>query len=54
LQKGCRCRHIALISGCWSEAELGRAKELRVKVFAKPFRAREVDAWLAGVEHATA
>ncbi len=50
LKKGCKCKHIALISGAWSEENVTRAKQLPVKTIAKPFRADEINAWLDEVE----
>jgi CheY-like chemotaxis protein len=50
LKKGCKCRHIALISGAWSQSNLSRAKQLRVKVMAKPVYAKDINDWLDEVE----
>ena len=44
--KGCRCQHIALMSGGWTDAERRRARELGCKVFAKPFHLGDIYAWL--------
>ncbi len=48
--KGCHCRHIALMSGSWSESDIARAGALSCKLFIKPFRVSEVAAWLTQVE----
>ena len=46
LGNGCRCRHLALMSGGWSEGEVARAATLGCKVFSKPFHISEVSEWL--------
>jgi DNA-binding response OmpR family regulator len=46
LKKGCKCKHIAVISGRWTEESLNRARKLGVRIIAKPFRANDIDAWL--------
>jgi DNA-binding response OmpR family regulator len=50
LGKGCRCRHIALMSGAWSDSDIARAAELGCKLFAKPFHIGQITAWLEQVE----
>jgi CheY-like chemotaxis protein len=50
LKKGCKCKHMALISGNRSDAELTRARQLPVKIFTKPVRITEINAWLDEVE----
>ena len=50
IRKGCRCKHIALISGAWLEPDLSRARELGCKVLEKPFSPSEITEWLEEVE----
>lgn len=50
MQKGCQCRHMALMSGDYSLEEIERAKELGLKFFKKPFDIADVFAWLDKVE----
>lgn len=51
LQHGCKCPHIALISGSASEADFDRARQLGVKTFTKPLHIKEFENWLDGVEN---
>jgi CheY-like chemotaxis protein len=46
LGKGCRVRHIALMSGNWSTSDLKKAAELGCKTFTKPFDIDEFMHWL--------
>ncbi len=48
--KGCLCKHIALISGGWSNESLLRAGKLGCKVFEKPFSIDQLTAWLDEIE----
>jgi DNA-binding response OmpR family regulator len=48
-RRGCTCRHIAMISGDWSDANLAKARECGARVFAKPFGLRELESWLTQV-----
>jgi len=48
--KGCVVRHIALMSGEWSDADETRAARLGCQLFCKPVTMAEIDAWLAKVE----
>ena len=50
LAKGCKCRHIALISGGWTEAEQQRARQLGCQVFSKPVAMSAINQWLDSVE----
>jgi DNA-binding response OmpR family regulator len=54
LVKGCHCRHIALMSGAWSDHDIARARELGCKLFTKPFHISEIMEWLAQVERTLA
>lgn len=51
LRKGCKCRHIALISGAWSEADMKRALQFPAKIFAKPCSATDISRWIETVEN---
>lgn len=46
-EKGCRCPHIALVSGAWTERDIKRANALGCKLFAKPFHMSQITAWLS-------
>jgi CheY-like chemotaxis protein len=50
IQKGCRQRHFALMSGNFSEADQARAKRLNCKLFPKPLDIAQLTAWLEEVE----
>jgi len=51
LAKGCNCRHLALMSGNFSNEDEKKAKELGLKFFKKPFELSEVFEWLDKIEH---
>jgi DNA-binding response OmpR family regulator len=46
LKKGCKCAHIALISGSWVEADIRWAEQAGCKVFHKPFTLAALHDWL--------
>jgi len=48
--KGCGCRHIALMFGDWEKQDMDRAREMGHKVFHKPFEISELNDWLSEVE----
>ena len=50
LGKGCLCRHIALMSGAWTDRDVARASDLGCKIFAKPFHISQIIEWLDQVE----
>jgi len=52
LEKGCRCRHMALMSGDLTEADSERAAARGIKLFNKPFMIDVVDEWIRSVEAA--
>jgi DNA-binding response OmpR family regulator len=54
IQKGCRQRHFALMSGNFSDHDLTRGSELRCKLFTKPLDMDEVKNWIEGVERSIA
>ena len=45
INKGCRCNHMALMSGDIGRDDYERAKKLGIQIFKKPFTIREVEAW---------
>ena len=49
-KKNCKCQHIALMSGGWTEKDLQRAHELGCKTLSKPFRINEFLEWLDEIE----
>jgi CheY-like chemotaxis protein len=51
-KKSCKCNHVALISGHWSEENIRRAKQLPVRIMEKPVSADQINAWLDEVEEA--
>ena len=46
VKKGCKVKHIALMSGGWSASYLHQANALGCKTFSKPFDLRELKKWL--------
>jgi hypothetical protein len=46
IQKGCKCKNMALMSGNFSEEDIIRAEAMGLKLFKKPFRIEEVDRWV--------
>lgn len=53
IQKGCRQRHFALMSGNFSEADQVRARRLNCRLFSKPLDIAQLTAWVEEVERAT-
>ncbi len=51
LAKRCNCRHLALMSGDFSNEDEEKAKELGLKFFKKPIELPEVFEWLDKIEH---
>lgn len=50
INKGCKCQHIALMSGDFSEEYISKAESLGIKIFKKPFKMTEITDWLDQVE----
>ena len=50
LQKGCRQRHFALISGSFSDADLTRGSQLGCRLFSKPLDMEQITAWIEDLE----
>ncbi len=50
IKKGCRCKHIALMSGAFTDESVSKAKSLGIKIFKKPFKITEIINWLDQVE----
>ncbi len=50
IQKGCRQRHIALMSGNFSEDDLARATRLGCTLFTKPLSMAALTAWVEEIE----
>jgi DNA-binding response OmpR family regulator len=48
---GCKCRHIAVMSGDWQDRYVLNASQMGVRVFEKPFSIREFVGWLGTVEN---
>lgn len=51
LKKGCRCRHIALMSGAWQKFDMENASALGLKCFEKPLDFRQITEWLKHVSN---
>jgi len=49
-KKNCKCQHVVLMSGNWTEQDLLRAHELGCKTFTKPFPFQEFYDYLDKVE----
>jgi CheY-like chemotaxis protein len=49
-KKNCKCQHVALMSGSWTEQDLLRAQQLGCKTFPKPLPFQEFCEWLDEVE----
>lgn len=52
LQHGCKCRHIALITGSGSKKDFDHAQRLGIKTFLKPLEVKELLDWLTEAETA--
>ena len=50
IKKGCRVKHLALMSGDLTEPDSDRAKALGIKLFEKPFKLTELGDWVEMVE----
>jgi CheY-like chemotaxis protein len=50
IKKGCRCSHIALMSGSFIKEHFDRADALGITIFSKPFRLSEIEHWLDQIE----
>ena len=50
MQKGCHCRHLALMSGDYTSDDMQRVSELGLKFFQKPFDIADVFDWLDQIE----
>lgn len=50
LDKGCKCKHIALMSGAFTDEDLAKAKSLGLTIFVKPFRFKELLDWVSQIE----
>ena len=46
LQKGCKAKYRALMSGDWTDSDLKYARELGCHIFHKPFNIEEMLEWL--------
>ena len=49
-EKGCRCQHIALMSGAWTEQDISSANQIGVKLFKKPFELKQLIEWFEEIE----
>ena len=46
LNKGCKVKHMALMSGAWSNSDLERAEQLGCHTFHKPIRLNDLEQFL--------
>ncbi len=46
ISKGCKCKHLALMSGAFTDEEVLKAESLEIKLFKKPFKLMELNDWL--------
>jgi len=50
IKKGCKCKHIGLMSGYFIDEYVSKANLLGLKIFKKPFHLSELTSWLEQVE----
>jgi DNA-binding NtrC family response regulator len=50
IQKGCKVKNLALMSGAWTVSELQYAQKLGCQTFHKPFTLDEINAWIDDCE----
>ena len=50
INKGCRCNHIALMSGAFTNEHIVKAKSLGITIFKKPFQLADINNWLDRIE----
>ena len=50
VKKGCKCKHIALMSGDFTDEDISKSKTLGIKIFRKPFQLSEIINWLNQIE----
>ena len=50
IEKGCKCKNIALMSGRFTMADFAKAKTLGLTLFPKPFSLAEIRKWLVDIE----
>jgi len=48
--KGCKCKHVAMMSGSWTPENLENAISMNIKIFHKPFALLPLENWLTEVE----
>ena len=50
IKKGCKCKHIALMSGDFTDEDISKSKLLGIKTFTKPFHLSEIINWINQIE----
>ena len=50
IKKGCRCNHLALMSGDLRDEDIKRAKSQGIVLFKKPFQLNKIEEWVKEVE----
>jgi len=48
--KNCKCKHVALMTGLWTEEKLDHADKLRCKIFNKPVSPNDILSWIKETE----
>ena len=49
INRGCKCKHFALLNGDWTREDIENAKQFNCVVFEKPFTKKLLD-WLDAIE----
>ena len=50
ISKGCRCNHIALMSGDFMKEDIIKAESLNITTFKKPFQLADIINWINQIE----
>ena len=50
INKGCKCKNIALMSGAFTNEHFVKAKSLGITIFEKPFQLADINNWLDRIE----
>jgi len=49
-KKNCKCRHVAIMSGCLSSGDEHKARQLGCQIFRKPFDSNKFFEWLEDIQ----
>lgn len=50
INKGCKCKNIALMSGSFTDDDIEKAKSLGIPIFEKPFPISKIMEWVDNIE----